>query len=162
PPGGLAGPELQEDGEDLLPQGIGDLPDGPQRLGLRLPPGPALGLGHAGTLLSVTPTQDVTQAGSRPFRRFSDSFLGTLLALGVWREIWIANQSDEFREQLFLDAAKRASHVSKFGTDLSVWLDDVGCQFVREGQIDRAGQCFARALGIREHLVHGRPADSHL
>src|SRR5262249_56643048 len=51
PPGRLAGPELPEDGKDLLPQGIRDLPDGPQRLGLRLPPGPALDLGHAGTLL---------------------------------------------------------------------------------------------------------------
>jgi len=55
PPGRLPGPELQEDGKDLLPQGIRDLPDGPQRLGLRLPSALALGLGHAGTLLSVTP-----------------------------------------------------------------------------------------------------------
>jgi hypothetical protein len=55
PPGRLPGPGFQEDGKDLLPQGIGDLPDGAQRLGLRPPPGLALGLGHAGTLLSVTP-----------------------------------------------------------------------------------------------------------
>src|SRR4051795_12509016 len=34
-PGRLLGPEFREDGEDLRPQGIGDLPDGPQRLGLR-------------------------------------------------------------------------------------------------------------------------------
>ena len=54
PPGGLPGPELQEEGQDLLPEGIRDLPDGPQRLGLRLPPGLALGLDHAGPLLSVT------------------------------------------------------------------------------------------------------------
>src|SRR5262249_45219912 len=76
PPGRLLGPELPEEGTDRLPQGIRDLPDGPQRLGLRLlPSGLALGPGPAGAPLSVTPTQDVTQAGSRPFRRFSDSFL---------------------------------------------------------------------------------------
>src|SRR4029079_3846851 len=80
PPGRLPGPELQEDGEDLLPQGIGDLPDGPQRLGLRLPPGLALGLRHAGTLLPVTSPQNVTPAASGPFRRFSDSFLADRLS----------------------------------------------------------------------------------
>src|SRR5262249_43717635 len=53
--GRLPGPALQEDGEDPLPQGIGDLPDGAQRLGLRLASALTLGLGHAGTLLSVTP-----------------------------------------------------------------------------------------------------------
>src|SRR3954452_18177232 len=31
PPGRLLGPELAEDGEDLLPQGVGDLPDRSQR-----------------------------------------------------------------------------------------------------------------------------------
>src|SRR5262249_15798418 len=87
PPGRLAGPELQEDRKDLLPQGIRDLPDGPQRLGLRLPPGLALGLGHAGTLLSVTSPQDVTRAGSRPFGRFSDSFLAYLNPVDVCRKV---------------------------------------------------------------------------
>src|SRR3954452_6840370 len=51
PAGRLLGPEFPEDGEDLLPQGVGDLPDGPQRFGPRFPPGLAFGRGHPGTLL---------------------------------------------------------------------------------------------------------------
>src|SRR5947209_4596294 len=64
--GRLLGPEFAEDGEDLLPQGVGDLPNGPQRFGLRFPPGLAFGLSHTGTLLSVSLSPSVTQAGSGP------------------------------------------------------------------------------------------------
>src|ERR1700677_27933 len=53
--GPLPGPELHEDGKDLLPHVIRDLPDGARWLGLRFPSGLALGPGHAGTLLSVAP-----------------------------------------------------------------------------------------------------------
>src|SRR5947209_7315995 len=59
PAGRLLGPEFPEDGEDLLPQGVRDLPDRLQWFGLRFPPGLAFGLGHPGTLLSVSPSQSV-------------------------------------------------------------------------------------------------------
>lgn len=49
PPGWLLGPELQEDGEDPFPEGIRDLPDGPQRFGLGFASGLTFGLGHPGT-----------------------------------------------------------------------------------------------------------------
>src|SRR5262249_38667460 len=70
----LLGPESAKDGEDPLPQGIRDLPNRAQRLGLRLPPRFPLGLGPARALRSVPLSQSVTQAGPRPLRRFSDSF----------------------------------------------------------------------------------------
>src|SRR5512135_2517798 len=49
--GRLLRPELPEDGEDLLPQGIGDLPDGSQRFRSRLGSALSFGLGHRGILL---------------------------------------------------------------------------------------------------------------
>jgi hypothetical protein len=48
PPGRLLGPELPEDGLDLLPERVGDLPDGRQWLGLRLSLGLRLPLGRGG------------------------------------------------------------------------------------------------------------------
>src|SRR5215813_10426215 len=77
PTGGLARPELLEDGQDALPEGIRHFPDRPQRLafasllafGLRSRCGHDLALpGDTSFLLSC--------ANAMPWNAFSDSFLG--------------------------------------------------------------------------------------
>src|SRR6516164_8970837 len=78
--GALGGPELLQDGQDTVPEGIRHFPDGPQRLAFAglLPLGLLSGSGHDLALRGDTSFL-LTSAKSMPWKRFSDSFL--LLAL---------------------------------------------------------------------------------